>query len=191
MSASPTDLQPIIDGRGATVLGPRNVPIERENPDVLIAPETDAGTVPNLKWPFALSHNRVLSGGWARETTTRELAISTEIAGVNMRLTPGVIRALHWHKEAEWAYVIAGSCRVSILDAEGRLVLARGSVGAVWAFPSGLTKSIQALEDGVECLLAFDSGDFSENETFLITDWMGHTPREVLAKNFGVPPAAF
>lgn len=50
----------------------------------------------------------MLSGGWARETTTRELAISTEIAGVNMRLTPGGIRELHWHKEAEWAYVIAG-----------------------------------------------------------------------------------
>lgn len=55
--------------RGGTILGPRNVPVELENPDVLIAPDTDAGTVPNLKWPFALSHNRVLSGGWARETT--------------------------------------------------------------------------------------------------------------------------
>ena len=108
--------EPITGDRGATILGPRNVPLERQNPDVLVAPVTDAGTVPNLKWPFALSHNRVLSGGWARETTTRELPISTEIAGVNMRLTPGGIRELHWHKEAEWAYVIAGSCRISILD---------------------------------------------------------------------------
>ena len=37
----------------------------------------------------------------------------------------------------------------------------------------------------------FDSGDFSENETFLITDWFNHTPREVLAKNFGVAESAF
>src|ERR1700758_1037885 len=115
--------EPIRGDLGASILGPRNIPLERENPDLLIAPNTDAGTVPNLKWPFALSHNRVLSGGWARETTTRELPISTEIAGVNMRLKPGGIRELHWHKEAEWAYVIKGSCRVSLFDEEGRLFI--------------------------------------------------------------------
>jgi oxalate decarboxylase len=190
-ASSNGDPEPIRPGRGATILGPRNVPVELENPDVLVAPETDAGTVPNLKWPFALSHNRVLSGGFARETTIRELPISTEIAGVNMRLTPGGIRELHWHKEAEWAYVIAGSCRISILDEEGRLFLDDVGVGDLWYFPSGLPHSIQALEDGVEFLLAFDSGDFSENETFLITDWFTHTPREVLAKNFGVQESAF
>ena len=185
------DPQPIRGGIGATILGPRNVPVELQNPDVLVAPETDAGTVQSLKWPFALSHNRVLSGGWARETTTRELPISTEIAGVNMRLTPGGIRELHWHKEAEWAYVIAGSCRVSILDEEGRLFIDDVSVGDLWYFPAGLPHSIQALADGVEFLLVFDSGDFSENETFLITDWFNHTPRDVLAKNFGVAESAF
>jgi oxalate decarboxylase len=183
--------EPIRPGRGATSLGPRNVPVEVENPDVLVAPETDAGTVQSLKWPFALSHNRVLSGGWARETTTRELPISTEIAGVNMRLTPGGIRELHWHKEAEWAYVIAGSCRISRLDEEGRLFIDDVSVGDLWYFPAGLPHSIQALADGVEFLLVFDSGDFSENETFLITDWFNHTPRDVLAKNFGVSESAF
>src|ERR1700761_7642654 len=185
------DPQPIRGGIGATILGPRNVPVEVENPDVFVAPETDAGTVQSLKWPFALSHNRVLSGGWARETTTRELAISTEIAGVNMRLTPGGIRELHWHKEAEWAYVIAGSCRISLLDEEGRLFIDDVSVGDLWYFPAGLPHSIQALADGVEFLLVFDNGGFSENETFLITDWFAHTPREVLAKNFGVPASRF
>src|SRR3984885_1073332 len=191
MSATSTDLQPVVDGRGATILGPRNVPVEHQNPDVLVSPPTDAGTVPNLKFPYALAHNRVLSGGWAREITTRELPIATEVAGVNMRLTPGGIRELHWHKEAEWAYVIAGSCRISILDEQGRLFIADVSVGDLWYFPAGLPHSIQALKDGVEFLLVFDSGDFSENETFLITDWFNHTPRDVLAKNFGVPESTF
>ena len=191
MSATSTDLQPVVDGRGATILGPRNVPVELENPDVLVSPVTDAGTIPNLKFPYAMARNRVLSGGWAREITTRELPIATELAGVDMRLTPGAIRELHWHKEAEWAYMIAGSCRVSILDEQGRLFLDDVSVGDLWYFPAGLPHSIQALDDGCEFLLVFDDGSFSENETFLITDWFNHTPREVLAKNFGVAESAF
>jgi oxalate decarboxylase len=186
-----TDPQPIDDGRGATILGPRNVAIEAQNPDGMIAPVTDAGTVPNLKFSYAAAHNRVLSGGWAREVTTRELPVATELAGVNMRLSPGGIRELHWHKEAEWAYVIAGGCRVSVLDEEGRLFLDDVSVGDLWYFPPGLPHSIQGLKDGVEFLLVFDNGEFSENETFLITDWFAHIPREVLAANFGIAESAF
>ncbi len=52
--------------------------------------------------------------------------------------------------------------------------------------------SIQGLgDDGCEFLLVFDSGSFDENETFLLTDWLAHTPRHILAKNFGVPEKAF
>jgi oxalate decarboxylase len=183
--------EPIVGDRGASILGPRNIPIELENPDLLISPDTDAGTVPNLKFSFATARNRVLTGGWAREVTVRELPIATEIAGVDMRLKPGGIRELHWHKEAEWAYMIAGSARISLLDDQGRLFVDDVGVGDLWYFPSGFPHSIQGLEDGCEFLLVFDSGDFSENETFLITDWFNHTPLEVLAKNFDVPESAF
>ena len=141
--------EPIAGNRGASILGPRNAAIERQNPDSLIAPTTDAGTVPNFKWPFAMSHNRVLTGGFARETTTRELPISTEIAGVNMRLKPGGIRELHWHKESEWGYVIKGSCRVSLFDEEGRLFIDDVSAGDLWYFPSGLPHSIRSATIGV------------------------------------------
>jgi hypothetical protein len=41
--------EPIRGASGATFLGPRNVPLERENPDLLASPETDAGTIPSLK----------------------------------------------------------------------------------------------------------------------------------------------
>jgi len=186
-----SDPEPIVNGRGATILGPHNVPIELENPDVLISPWSDAGTVPNLKFPYAMARNRVLSGGFAREITARELPVATELAGVDMRLTPGGIRELHWHKESEWAYVIAGSCRVTLLDEQGRLFIDDVGAGDLWFFPSGLPHSIQALDEGAEFLLVFDDGNFSENETFLITDWFEHTPRGVLAHNFGVSESAF
>ena len=183
--------QPIRGDLGATILGPRNVPLERENPDLVASPDTDAGTIPNLKFSFAAAHNRLLSGGWAREVTVRELPIATELAGVNMRLKPGGIRELHWHKEAEWAYMLAGRARITAIDPEGRNFIDDLGPGDLWFFPPGIPHSIQGLEEGCEFLLVFDDGDFSENGTFLITDWFAHTPQDVLAKNFGVSEAAF
>ena len=183
--------QPIRGNLGAPVIGPRNVPIERENPDQLAPPRTDSGTVPNLKFSFSASHNRLLTGGWAREVTVRELPVATELAGVNMRLKPGGIREMHWHKEAEWAYMLSGRARITAVDAEGRNFIDDVGVGDIWNFPAGIPHSIQGLEEGCEFLLVFDDGNFSENETFLISDWFAHTPRNVLAKNFGVPGEAF
>jgi bicupin, oxalate decarboxylase family len=183
--------EPIRGTWGASILGPRNIPVERENPDLLASPETDAGTVPNLKFSYSAARNRIASGGWAREVTVRELPVATKMAAVNMRLQPGGIREMHWHKEAEWGYVLAGRCRVTAVDAQGRNFIDDVNPGDIWNFPAGIPHSIQGLEEGVEFLLVFDDGNFSENETFLISDWFAHTPREVLAKNFGVSEAAF
>jgi oxalate decarboxylase len=183
--------QPIRGDRGAPILGPRNVPLERENPDLVASPYTDAGTIPNLKFSFAAARNRLGTGGWAREVTVRELPVATTLAGVNMRLKPGGIRELHWHKEAEWAFMLAGRARITAIDPQGRNFIDDVGVGDLWNFPKGIPHSIQGLEEGCEFLLVFDDGNFSENETFLISDWFVHTPREVLAKNFGVPESAF
>ena len=99
-----------------------------------------------------------------------------------MRLKPGGIREMHWHKEAEWAYMIAGRARITAIDAEGRNFIDDVGAGDLWNFPAGIPHSIQGLDDGCEFLLVFDSGTFSENETFLITDWFAHTPRDVLGE---------
>jgi oxalate decarboxylase len=190
--AGPNGLpEPIRGDEGATIKGPHNVPIELENPSLLLPPPTDRGTIPNLKYPYAAAHNRVLSGGWAREVTVRELPIATELAGVNMRLKPGGIREMHWHKEAEWAYMLAGRARITAIDAEGRNFIDDVGKGDLWNFPAGIPHALQGLEEGAEFLLVFDNGGFSENETFGICDWFEHTPPDVLAKNFGLPESTF
>jgi oxalate decarboxylase len=183
--------RPVRGSEGAPIIGPRNEPVERENPDLVAPPSTDAGTVPNLKFPFDAAHTRITSGGWAREVTVRELAIATQLAAVNMRLKPGAIRELHWHKAGEWVYMLKGRVRITAVDPEGRNFVDDVGEGDIWNFPAGIPHSIQALEEGAEFLLVFDDGNFNENETFLLTDWFAHTPREVLAKNFGVSEAAF
>lgn len=152
---------------------------------MLVSPTTDHGTVPNLKFSFSQAHNRLEPGGWTREVTQRELPIATELAGVDMRLEPGGYRELHWHKQAEWAYVLDGSCRISAVDQECRNFLDDVSKGDLWFFPKGVPHHIQALNEGVEFLLVFDDGMFSENDTFLMSDFFAHTPKSVLAKNFG------
>lgn len=175
--------------RGGTDPGPQDRMRQREHPDMTVSPRTDSGTLPNLRFSFSDAHIKLCNGGWTREVTQRELPVATSIAGVNMRLDPGEhmsgIRELHWHKEGEWAYMIEGAARVTILDWEGNLFVDDVSAGDLWFFPTGLPHSIQALEDGCEFLLAFNDGSFSEEYTLLLSDFLSHIPPEVIAKNFG------
>ena len=184
--------QPQRPGHGGTDHGPRNVGRDRQNPDVLVPPSTDHGSLPNLRFSFSDAHMRLESGGWTRQVTRRELAVSSAIAGVNMRLNAGGVRELHWHKASEWAYMLYGSARITAMDADGRYFVDDVAAGDLWFFPSGTPHSIQGLgPDGCEFLLVFDDGDFDEDNTFMIADWFKHTPNEVLGKNFGAPASAF
>src|SRR5437773_45361 len=113
------------------------------------------------------------------------------VAGVNMRLTAGGVRELHWHTAGEWAIMLYGTARITAIDAGGKSFVADVKKNDLWYFPSGIPHSIQGLEpDGAEFMLVFDDGNFSEAETVLLSDSMAHIPREVLSKNFGVAAQA-
>ncbi|MEJ9210594.1 oxalate decarboxylase family bicupin [Bacillus smithii] len=179
------------DGAGATDFGPRDIMRDLENPDMLVPPATDSGTIPNLKFSFSDTNMQLNHGGWSREVTVRQLPIATTLAGVNMRLTPGGVRELHWHKQAEWAFMIMGRARITAVDQNGRNFIADVEHGDLWYFPPGIPHSIQGLEEGCEFLLVFDDGNFSDFDTFSISDWFAHTPKDVLSANFGVSESAF
>lgn len=186
------DPKPYRNGLGASVLGPWNYERSRENPDMVRPPSTDHGSINNMRWSFADSHVRIEEGGWTRQTTVRELGTSVELAAVNMRLDKGVIRELHWHKEAEWAYVLDGEVRVTAIDYEGGNFFDDLKKGDLWYFPSGVPHSLQGLgENGTEFLLIFDDGNFSEESTFILSDWLAHTPKSVISKNFNLAPEVF
>jgi oxalate decarboxylase len=177
--------------RSASDPGPTNAALDSSNPSGNHPLPTDAGGVQTFKYPFSFAHKRFQEGGWSREVTVRELAVSKSLAGVDMRLTAGGVRELHWHTAAEWAYMLYGSARITCIDADGKSFVTDVKEGDLWYFPPGIPHSIQGLApDGTEFLLVFDDGNFSEYETVLLTDWMAHTPPDVLAKNFGVAQAA-
>ena len=179
-------------GVGGSDPVPGDVAREAQNPDLINPPATDSGTLPNLRFSFADAHVRQSSGGWTRQVTVRELGISKPIAGVDMRLNAGGIRELHWHKQAEWAYMLYGTARITAIDPHGRNFVDDVGVGDLWYFPGGIPHSIQGLgPDGCEFLLVFDDGDFDEDDTFLLSDWFKHVPPEVLGKNFAVPATLF
>ncbi|ORJ26270.1 cupin domain-containing protein [Rouxiella badensis] len=144
------------------------------------------------KYKYSDSVKRILPGGWAREATVKQFPISEGIAGVDMTLAPGSVRELHWHAiAAEWAFMISGKARITIIDPQGTSEVAEFGPGDVWYFPKGYGHSIQALEGGAHFILTFDNGHFSEFGTFSITDWVAHTPKEVLSKSTNLPASIF
>lgn len=184
--------QPIrSDGAGGIDKGPRDVMRDLQNPDMLVPPVTDNGLIPNMRFSFSDAHMQLNHGGWSREVTARELPIATTLAGVNMSLTPGGVRELHWHQQSEWSYMLLGSARITAVDQNGRNFIADVGPGDLWYFPPGIPHSIQGLEEGCEFLLVFDDGSFSDLNTLSISDWFAHTPKDVLSANFGVPEADF
>lgn len=116
------------------------------------------------------------------------------MAGVDMRLEAGAIRELHWHQTAEWAYVLKGTTQITAVDQDGKNFVANVGPGDLWYFPPGIPHSLQATNDtkeGSEFLLIFPDGNFSDDDTFLLTDWLAHVPKEVIARNFQTNIAAF
>jgi oxalate decarboxylase len=179
------------DPSASDPIGPDNPALHKENTDSVTPPPTDHGNVRPFKYSFSLAHKRTQEGGWARQVTVNDLPISTTIAGVNMRLTAGGIRELHWHSAGEWALMLYGRARITCLDQYGKPFIDDVREGDLWFFPTGLPHSIQGMQpDGCEFLLVFDDGAFSEYDTVLLADWTAHTPRRALEKNLNASPAA-
>ena len=71
----------------------------------------------------------------------------------------GAIREMHWHKEAEWAYMINGSARITAVDQNGQNFADDVAEGDLWY-----------LADGCEFLLVFDDGEFLAFSVFTVNE---------------------
>jgi oxalate decarboxylase len=149
--------------------------------------------LPTFKFALEKSEGKVIGGSYGKEATVEQLPISKGLAGVSMRLEPGAMRELHWHATAaEWAFVIDGNVRTTVIDPQGGSETNDFEPGDVWYFPRGHGHMLECLGNKpCHFILIFDNGYFSEFGTFSISDWIGHTPKALLAKNFGLPESAF
>jgi oxalate decarboxylase len=149
--------------------------------------------LPTFKFELEKSQGKVIGASYGKEATVEQLPISKGIAGVSMKMEPGAMRELHWHATAaEWAFVIEGRTRTTVIDPQGNAETNDFEPGDVWYFPRGHGHMLECLGDKpTHFILIFDNGYFSEFGTFSISDWIGHTPRALLAKNFGVSESEF
>jgi oxalate decarboxylase len=158
------------------------------------APRSGAKHAPlqSFKYDIESSKGWFGPGGSAKEANVEEFPISESMAGVSMRLKPGGLRELHWHAvAAEWAYVITGNVRATVIAPNGQAESADFGSGDVWYFPKGHGHALQCLgPEEAHFILVFDDGNFSEFGTFSITDWIAHTPAHILSRNLGLPESA-
>lgn len=178
----------------STFLGPREA--EGGDPSFMNNvpdPVVSGKELPTFKFELEKSEGKVIGKSSGKEATVTQLPISKGIAGVSMRLEPGAMRELHWHATAaEWAFVLEGRVRTTVIGPDGTSETNDFEPGDVWFFPRGHGHMLECLGDSpAHFILIFDNGYFSEFGTFSITDWIGHTPPELLAKNFGVPASTF
>ena len=158
-------------------------------PDPLLAGKE----LPAFTFALEKSAGKTQGGSFGKEATVAQLPVSKGIAGVSMRLEPGVMRELHWHATAaEWAFVLSGRVRTTVVDPKGYGETNDFDPGDVWYFPRGHGHMLQCLgNEPCHFILIFDNGYFSEFGTFSVTDWIGHAPKPLVAKSLGVPVEAF
>jgi len=145
----------------------------------------------DFKFDIESTKGWVGEAGSAKEATVEEFPASKNIAGVSMRLKPGGIRELHWHAiAAEWALVLNGTVRTTVISPNGQPATDVFEPGDIWYFPKGHGHALQNVSnEEAHFVLGFDDGHFSEFGTFSITDWMARTPPHLVAKNLNLDPA--
>ena len=171
--------------------GPQDPSLAGNEPAFRNPPRTDVNGMSQFWSSFNLAPKRIQNGGWARQITSDDFKISSTISGQHAARPKRRSRA-SLAPASGMGGLTYGTCRVTILDQDGRPQVADVTEGGLWYFPAGLPHSLQGLDpDGTEFVIAFDNGDLSEFNTLLVTDWLAHTPLEVLSKNFGLPVDAF
>ena len=87
---------------------------------------------------------------------------------------------------------VEGRVRTTVIDPAGQAETNDFEPGDIWYFPRGHAHVLECLgNEPTHFILIFDNGYFSEFGTFSITDWIGHAPQSLLAKNFGLPESTF
>ena len=122
----------------AALVGPSRPPVAIRVHEQCSRPMLAGKHLPTFKFSLEKSEGKVIGNSYGKEATVTQLPISKGIAGVSMRLKPGAMRELHWHAiAAEWAFVLEGRVRTTVIDPAGHAETNDFDPGDVWYFPRG------------------------------------------------------
>jgi len=144
--------------------------------------------LPSFKFELEKTAGKQEHESFGKEANADNFPISEDLAGVSMKLAPGIMRELHWHADAaEWAYVISGRVRTTLVNPAGHSETCDFGPGDIWYFPRGHGHQLQALgNEDAHFILIFDNGHFSEFGTFSISDWMSSAPIQTVARSLHI-----
>ncbi|CAL5229796.1 g13190 [Coccomyxa viridis] len=135
--------------------------------------------VPEQKFP----------GGAFKYSNIKNFPGSNTISAVLVSLDVGGIRGLHWHNEAEWAYVVSGTCRAVVME-EGSTKPAETwdyGEGDIWYFRPNEAHMAQGLApSGCTYLAGYNSGTFSDPDSPSLGAWLEALPANIKAEGLGV-----
>jgi oxalate decarboxylase len=72
---------------------------------------------------------------------------------------------------------------VSLLQADGKMFIDDVGAGDLCTSRRPAALDPGTRDDGCEFLLVFDQGDFSEDDTFLVSEFLAYTSPEMVKKN--------
>lgn len=75
-------------------------------------------------------------GGWVKTTDYRQFPASETLASALIHVEPGALRELHWHKEAEWGYIVQGKGRATAFAGGATARTFELQAGDTWVFPT-------------------------------------------------------
>jgi oxalate decarboxylase len=148
-----------------------------------------AGPPQSFKFRLATAKARAYDGGNLREHRAADFPASHNLSAGIVRLAAGAYREPHWHPNSdEWAYVLEGEVRLTVVGPHGRVTTEDFGYGDAWFVPVGFGHMVLNTGAGeAQVLLVHNHGDFSTVE---LTEWVAGGPKDVFASALGVPEPA-
>jgi oxalate decarboxylase len=143
-------------------------------------------SAPSFKFRLRKAKALEYDGGSIREHRAADFPASHNISAGVVRRAAGAFREPHWHPNSdEWAYVLEGKVRLTVVGPHGQATVEEFEYGDAWFVPVGFGHSVLNVGDGeVEILLVHNNGDFT---TIELSEWVSGGPKDVFASTLNAP----
>src|SRR5947208_3175512 len=152
---------------------------------------TGNAETPPQPFTFSLAASPNLNGtknGTLHLADSSTFKVSTTIAAVVQTVPPGAMRSLHWHPNAdEWQYYIKGKARMGVFNTGPHVLTMDFNPGDIGYVPRNYGHYVQNIGDtDMQFFAVFRTSNFQE---FSLSDWLKHSPAEMVAEHLNVDPA--